>query len=77
MSDKGEGFFQEVEVLSLVRTIGSKSKATQAILLAELEEVIEDPQDFARIRKLILDEINNLTRAFVKATFGNIEFLIK
>lgn len=73
---KGEGIFQEVEVLSVVRTVGKKSKVTQAKILQKLESVVP-PDEFPEVRTLVLDEINNLTRAFVKATFGDIEYLIK
>lgn len=74
---KGEGVFQEVDVFELVRTIGTKNKVCQAKILQKLETVIDDPQEYAEVRKFVLDELNNLTRAYVKATFGNIEFLIK
>lgn len=79
MNKKGEGteVFQEVEIISLIAKIGSSSKKTQAKILQKLEEVIQDPEDYQEVRKFVLDEINNLTRAFVKATFGDIEFLIK
>jgi len=78
MSDnRGDGFFQEVDVIDVIRDIGTRSKVTQAKILQKLEEVIEDPEDFQEVRKYLLDEINNLTRSFVKSTFGNIEFLIK
>jgi hypothetical protein len=77
MGNQGEGFFQEVDVLSLIRTIGTKSKVTQAKILQALEKVIQDPEDYAEVRKIVLDELNSLTRTFVKETFGDIEFLIK
>lgn len=77
MGKEGEGIYQEVDVLSLIEKIGTKNKVTQAIILQALEEVIHDPEDFQKVRKIVLDELNNLTRHFVKATFGNIEFLIK
>lgn len=76
MSDKGEGLFQEVDVLTVVRTVGRKSKVTQAKILQKLEAIVP-PDEFPEVRTLVLDEINNLTRAFVKATFGDIEYLIK
>lgn len=77
MSNKGEGLFQEVDVITLLKKIGSKSKVSQAKILQLLEEVITDEQEYQRVRKFVLDEINSLTREYVKATFGNIEFLIK
>ena len=76
MSDK-EGVFQEVDILSLIKIIGTKNKVSQAKILQELEKYIHDPEDYKLARKFILDELNNLTRAYVKATFGNIEFLIR
>lgn len=74
---KGEGIFQEVDVMSLIRSIGNKNKKAQARILQKLETVISDPEDYAEVRKFVLDELNGLTRSYVKATFGNIEFLIK
>lgn len=77
MNQKGEGVYQEVDVFKLIKVIGTKNKVTQAKILQKLETVITDPDDYAEVRKLVLDELNNLTRTFVKETFGNIEFLIK
>lgn len=77
MEGRRDGVFQEVDIMSLIRTIGNKNKVTQAKILQKLETVIVDPDDYAEVRKFILDELNGLTRAYVKATFGNIEFLIK
>lgn len=75
--NKGEGLFQEVDVLEVIRNIGTKNKVAQAKILQKLEMSITDPEEYAEIRKFVLDELNNLTRAFVKSVFGNIEFLIK
>lgn len=78
MEGRGEGtVVQEVDVLELIRIIGRKNKVAQAKILQKLETVIVDPQEYQEIRKFILDELNNLTRQYVKATFGDIEFLIK
>jgi hypothetical protein len=77
MANQGEGVFQEVDILALIKIIGTKNKVSQAKILQELEKYIHDPEDYKLVRKFILDELNNLTRAYVKATFGNIEFLIK
>lgn len=76
-SGKGEGLFQEVDVIQLIKIIGKKNKQCQAKILQKLETVITDPEEYAEVRKFVLDEISNLTRAFVNATFGDIEFLIK
>lgn len=75
--EKGEGVFQEVDVIKLIGKIGRKNKAAQAKILQKLEVLITDPQEYAEIRKFVLDELNGLTRAYVKEIFGDIEFLIK
>lgn len=76
--EKGEGLVvQEVNVFDILEKIGTKSKVSQAKILQRLETVIDDPKEYAEIRKFILDELNGLTRAYVKATFGNIEYLVK
>jgi hypothetical protein len=77
MDNKGEGIFQEVDVLEIIRSIGKKNKVAQAKILQKLEMVITDPHEYAEVRKFVLDELNNLTRQYVKAIFGDIEFLIK
>lgn len=77
MNDKGEGVFQEVDVIKLIKIIGRKNKVVQAKILQKLEVVITDPKEYAEVRKFILDELNGLTRTFVNTTFGDIEFLIK
>ncbi len=77
MDKKGEGLLvQEVDVLKLIRTIGKKSKVTQAKILQRLEVEVS-PESYPELRKFVLDEVNNLTRAIVKETFGDIEYLIK
>lgn len=77
MDTKGEGLIQEVDVIKLIKEISSKNKVVQAKLLQRLETVVDDPAEYAELRKFVLDELNGLTRAFVKSTFGNLEFLIK
>lgn len=78
MSEKGVvELVQEVDVFSLLKVIGTRNKVVQAKLLQKLEQVIQDPEDYADVRKFVLDELNGLTRAFVKEVFGNIEYLIK
>ena len=77
MTKKGEGVFQEVDVIELIKIIGRRNQVTQAKILQKLETVIDDPREYAEVRKFVLDELNNLTRAYVNATFGDIEFLIR
>jgi len=73
----GDGLFQEVDVLNIIRKIGRKNKVAQAKILQKLESVIPDREEYAEVRKFVLDELNGLTRAVVKDIFGDVEFLIK
>ena len=69
--------FQEVDALQVVKRIGTTSKRVQAKILQRLElSMDKDSEDFAEIRKLILDELNNLNRTVVRDIFGDIEYLI-
>lgn len=67
--------FQEVDVLEVLRDIGSKNKALQAKVLQEAEKYVTNKEDFAKFRKFILDEQNAYTRSIVRLIFGDIEFM--
>lgn len=67
--------FQEVDVFTLIRKIGTKNKVLQAKVLQELEKYVEDKDKYAELRKFMLDEINSYTRNVVREIFGDIEFL--
>lgn len=70
--------FQEVDALHVVKKIGTSSKRAQAKILQRLEISIDkNSDDYLEIRKLILDELNNLNRSVVREIFGDIEYLIK
>lgn len=66
---------QEVDLLSIIKEIGVKNKVLQAKVLNELEKYVTDKNDFAELRKFILDEQNSYTRSIVRLIFGDIEFL--
>jgi len=72
--DEGK-VFQEVDLVSVLKEIASKNKVLQAKVLQELEGYITDKEDFAKVRKFILDEQNSYTRSIVRLIFGDIEFL--
>ena len=75
MTDK---VIQEMDILELVRSIGRKNKKMQAILLQSLEKLVDkDSKEYEEMRKVILDESNNYSRAIVRIIFGDIEFVIK
>ena len=61
------------DVLDMVRFVDKKSKKHLATLLTELELLIEDKELYFKVRKLVLDSVNNLIRSIVRSIFGNIE----
>lgn len=69
-----EKVFQEIDVLDLIREIGTKNKTLNAKVLQELEKYVKDNDDFLELRKFILDEQNSYTRSIVRLIFGDIEF---
>lgn len=69
---------QGLDLIDITTFISKKNKKFQAILLADLEEVLgRDSEEFAIVRKLVLDGFNNYTRSIVRAIFGDIEFMVK
>jgi hypothetical protein len=77
MTDKGV-VVQGLDLIDIVTFISKKNKKFQAILLAELEEVLgKDSPEYAKVRKLVLDGFNNYTRSVVRAIFGDIEYMVK
>ena len=70
--------FQEVNVLSVIRQIGTLNKRTQARILQRVELSLDkDSKDYQELRKFILDEINGYTRSVVREIFGDIEYMMK
>jgi hypothetical protein len=68
---------QEVDVLSIISTVGKKNKKLQAKLLQELElHVNKSSHEYETLRKFILDEINSYTRSIMRDIFGDIEFMM-
>jgi len=54
-----EGGLTELEI---VRMIDKKKKKYCAIALGELEEEIQDQEQFKKVRKIVLDNMNSFTR---------------
>ena len=74
--DKGN-IFQEVDILQVIKRIGTLNKRTQAKILQRLEmEFDPREEEFKELRKFILDELNGLTRSIVREIFGDIEFML-
>ncbi len=55
--------FQGLSELEIVKLIQKKKKRYCAIALNDLEEEINDPEVFKKIRKIFLDNMNSFTRS--------------
>ncbi len=76
---KSEGVvIQGLDVIDVIRFIIKKNKKFEAIILSELEEILDPKSDeFNLIRKLFLDGFNDYTRSIFRVIFGDVEHLIK
>jgi hypothetical protein len=60
-----------LDVLDIVSIIDKKSRAYQAIILQEVEGVIpKNSPEFSKVRKIVLDNMNEYTRSMLRAVFG-------
>jgi hypothetical protein len=65
---------QQIEVLDVLTAISKKKKKLQAILLQELETIVDKSSpEYIKMRKVILDETSDYARSVVKSVFGDIE----
>jgi hypothetical protein len=63
---------QGLDVMDIVTFTERKNKKFQAILLQDLEEVLDkDGDEYKMVRKLVLDCLNNYTRSILRTIFGN------
>ena len=67
----------EVSILDVVKMISRRNKKLQAVLLQEVEKhYSQDSTEYQELRKVILDETSNFSRAVIRQIFGDIEVLI-
>jgi len=63
-----------LDAIDTITFIRKKTKRFQALLLDDVENVIDkDSEDFIKVRKLILDYFNDYTRSIIRLIFGDIE----
>jgi hypothetical protein len=75
-SYKNEVIIQGLDLEEVIGFINRKNKRYLAICLQDLEDIIKpDSNEYALIRKLLLDNFNDYTRAVLKIIFGDIEYL--
>lgn len=60
-----------LDLLDIIDYIGRKNKKYLAMLLQDVEDVLDkDSTEFKRVRNLILGNYNNYTRSVLRAIFG-------
>jgi len=75
--EQPEVIIEGLDVIDVVRYISRKKDKFIAIVLADLEEVMEkDSNEYKFVRKLFLDGFNDYTRSVMRTLFGNVEGLI-
>ena len=75
--EQPEVIIEGLDVIDVVRYISRKKDKFIAIVLADLEEVMEnDSNEYKFIRKVFLDGFNDYTRSVMRTLFGNVEGLI-
>lgn len=66
-----------LDVIDVVQYITKKRDKFIAIMLADLEDVMdEDSNEYKFVRKVILDGMNDYTRSTMRTLFGDIEGLV-
>ncbi|MCK4822761.1 hypothetical protein KA005_43760 [bacterium] len=74
--EQPEVIIEGLDVIDVVRYISRKKDKFIAIVLADLEEVMEkDSNEYKFIRKVFLDGFNDYTRSVMRTLFGNVEGL--
>ena len=74
MMNKVQVTISGLDLVELLDFIGSKNKKYQAVLLSDIEEILDrNSEEFIQIRKLILDTMNKYTRGVSRLITGNVE----
>lgn len=65
-----------LDVIDVVQYMTRKRNKFIAIMLSELEEVMEEESnEYKFVRKVILDGMNDYTRSLMRTLFGEVEGL--
>lgn len=63
---------QGLDLMDVVYFVQKKNKKFQAILLQDVENVLnKDSEEYREVRKLVLDSYNAYTRSILRVIFGN------
>jgi hypothetical protein len=63
---------ESLDLIDLIYFTQQKNRKFQAILLQNIEEVLDkNSPEFLKIRSLVLDNFNQYTRSLLRLIFGN------
>jgi hypothetical protein len=65
---------ENIDVLALTELLTRKNKKFQAIALGQIETLlIDQPELYEQVRKIVLDSLNDLTRLVLSVLFEDVE----
>lgn len=65
--------YEGLSELEIIKWINKKKKRYCAMALSDMEDEIEDEEQFKRVRKIFLDNINGFTRSMFTVIGINVE----
>lgn len=72
----GQFVINNVSIFDVIKFVGKKNGRYIATMLSRIEEIIPpDSENFQEVRKIVLDGMNDFSRAILIEIFGNIEGL--
>jgi hypothetical protein len=60
----------DLDIISTINLVERRKRKYLAITLNEIDDIIMDPEIKKLVRKVILDNVNELTRAFLRDIFS-------
>jgi hypothetical protein len=71
---EGRIMVHDLDIISMINLAERRQRKYLAIMLNELEEVVKDPAVYKQVRKTVLDNVNELKRAWLRDIFsGDVE----
>jgi hypothetical protein len=71
---EGRIMVHDLDIISMINLAERRQRKYLAIMLNELEEVVKDPAIYKQVRKTVLDNVNELKRAWLRDIFsGDVE----
>ncbi len=74
-NDKRDGVvIQGLDLIDIISIVDKKKRKYLALILQDLEGILGvNSEEFKKVRKVILDNVNSYTRSLVRALLGDVE----